>query len=471
MKKSLFQKILTKYLLMGLLSIIILSSIGAYYIEKQLVGLFVKNVYDETVQQTEKMSFSSLPVSTQQKILQNNFTYGNNKEDPHIWIFDENGIILAGDHIYPSDFTPEEVLSFEKAIKGNPPYMVTTLSRRLKDKNIIICFRIESAESPKLILLAFPKDVVFPYRTPFHEILFLMLLILFVISLTPLLFYRFSVYKPVMNLVNGVEEFSHGNLEYKIPEHSETVLGYVARSLNFMADRLNKDGQYQRRVLSNISHDFKSPITSIKGYAGAMLDGTIPPEMHDKYLRIIHNEAGRLEKLTGNLNALSNLDQHKRELSVYSFDINKVLKSCGETFEGVLTTNGITLTYIFESEKQPVLADGQRIRQVIYNLLDNAIKFSPPNSTIIIGTSCKNDKVFVSVKDHGWGIKTESLSRIFDRFYKEDTSRGKDRQGTGLGLSIVKEIINAHDENINVISTEGVGTEFIFTLKRDRDEK
>ena len=115
-----------------------------------------------------------------------------------------------------------------------------------------------------------------------------------------------------------------------------------------------------------------------------------------------------------------------------------------------------------------VKADMEQIQQVLYNLLDNAIKFSNDDSSIQIETTVKIGKVFVSVKDHGTGIPKESLNKIWDRFYKIDTSRGKDRKGTGLGLSIVKEIINAHNQNIDVISTEGVGTEFIFTLEKSK---
>ena len=113
-----------------------------------------------------------------------------------------------------------------------------------------------------------------------------------------------------------------------------------------------------------------------------------------------------------------------------------------------------------------VMADRSKIQQVLYNLLDNAIKFSNPQSSITIETTDRYDKVFISVKDHGIGIPKKSLNKIWDRFYKSDLSRGKDKRGTGLGLSIVKEAIQAHDENINVISTEGVGTEFIFSLSK-----
>ena len=113
-----------------------------------------------------------------------------------------------------------------------------------------------------------------------------------------------------------------------------------------------------------------------------------------------------------------------------------------------------------------VYADKRKIQQVLYNLIDNAIKFSENESSITIEVSVKNEKVYISVKDHGIGIPRKDLNKIWERFYKSDLSRGRDKKGTGLGLSIVKEVIQTHDEHINVISTEGVGTEFIFSLSR-----
>ena len=150
------------------------------------------------------------------------------------------------------------------------------------------------------------------------------------------------------------------------------------------------------------------------------------------------------------------------------FDINETIKTTANTFEGICTERKIRLELILSGRELFVWADMEQIQQVLYNLLDNAIKFSEDNSSIILETTEKNGTVFVSVKDHGCGIPKESLSKIWDRFYKTDSSRGKDRKGTGLGLSIVKEILNAHNQNINVISTEGVGTEFIFTLEKAR---
>lgn len=201
-----------------------------------------------------------------------------------------------------------------------------------------------------------------------------------------------------------------------------------------------------------------------------MVDGTIPPEMHDKYLSILLNETERLTKLTNSLLTLNNLNTTGMVLEITDFDINKVIKDTIETFEGTCKNKMLKVNLVLSGKELFVSADMTRIQQVLYNLIDNAIKFSDNEKTIKIETTEKNDTAFVSVKDEGIGIPKDSLKHIFDRFYKTDLSRGKDKKGTGLGLSITKEIIKAHHENINVISTEGVGTEFIFTLPKSKEE-
>ena len=148
------------------------------------------------------------------------------------------------------------------------------------------------------------------------------------------------------------------------------------------------------------------------------------------------------------------------------FDLNLVIKRIIETFEGTCKSKEIKFHLTFSDKSIIVNADLEKISQVLYNLVDNAIKFSHHNSTIYIQVNERGEKVFISVKDTGIGIPKESISKIWERFYKTDLSRGKDKKGTGLGLSIVKEIINAHQENIDVISTEGVGTEFTFSLTK-----
>ena len=162
---------------------------------------------------------------------------------------------------------------------------------------------------------------------------------------------------------------------------------------------------------------------------------------------------------------LNSLDS-KGYLSRTSFDINRVIKDTAASFEGTCDARNIDFDLTFADNIQMVYADLGKIQQVLYNLIDNAIKFSHPDSTIYIQVSAQYEKLFVSIKDTGIGIPRDSIKKIWERFYKTDLSRGKDKKGTGLGLSIVKEIIQAHGENIDVVSTEGVGTEFIFSLPR-----
>ena len=260
-------------------------------------------------------------------------------------------------------------------------------------------------------------------------------------------------------------------MHYEFQIDSDDEIGYLAACLNYMASEIARAEDNQKKFVANVSHDFRSPLTSIKGYLEAMLDGTIPPEMHEKYLGIVLNETERLTKLTNSLLTLNNLNTKGMLLEKTDFDINNVIRNIAASFEGSCLKKKLAIEVILTGEEMYVNADMEKIKQVIYNLLDNAIKFSHHDSVITIETTEKKNKIFVSVKDNGIGIPKDDLKLIFDRFYKSDLSRGKDKKGTGLGLSIVKEIINSHNENINVISTEGVGTEFVFSLPMSKHQK
>ena len=236
-----------------------------------------------------------------------------------------------------------------------------------------------------------------------------------------------------------------------------------------MARELRTLEEDERKFISNISHDFRSPLTSVKGYVEAMKDGTIPVEMQEKYFDIILFETERLTKLTTNLLDINKYGQGGLIMDISDFDINGVIKNTAATFEGACVKKNIMIDLVLTGETMLVTADMSKIQQVLYNLIDNAIKFSNEHSSIKIETTDRGEKIFVSVKDTGIGIPKNSVNKVFERFYKTDLSRGKDKKGTGLGLAIVKEIIQAHKENINVISTEGVGTEFIFSLTKARE--
>ena len=322
------------------------------------------------------------------------------------------------------------------------------------------------------VVIHYPMQNITASCNSLLNISYLMLVILFLLSLIILIFFTEMVYLPLRKITEATEQYAAGNMHYEFQVESEDEIGYLAASLNYMASEIARAEDTQKKFVANVSHDFRSPLTSIKGYLEAMLDGTIPPELHEKYLNIVLNETERLKKLTDSLLILNNLNTKGMMLQKTTFDINSVIRNTAATFEGTCKKKTIAIELILTGDELYVTADVDKIQQVLYNLLDNAIKFSHQNSIIKIETTEKHNKVFISVKDSGIGIPKDDLKLIWDRFYKSDLSRGKDKKGTGLGLSITKEIINAHGEHINVISTEGVGSEFIFSLPvADSDEE
>lgn len=294
---------------------------------------------------------------------------------------------------------------------------------------------------------------------------YLTLAIVLILSSAFLVLYFFQVHRPIKEITRATNEYSKGNLSYHVkPMHNDEI-GRLGMSLDYMASQLNESDKFQQKFLSNISHDFRSPLTSIKGYLEAIQDGTIPPEMLDKYVGIMLFETERLTKLTSNILTLNELDPKSVRLDISTFDLNSIIRHTVETFEGTCKKKGIKFNITYANSVQNVKADKGRIQQVIYNLIDNAIKFSKENSYIYITVKEKGEKAQISIKDTGCGIAKEDIDKIWDRFYKSDSSRGRDKKGSGLGLSITKEVIQAHGENIDVVSTVGVGTEFIFTLE------
>lgn len=273
-----------------------------------------------------------------------------------------------------------------------------------------------------------------------------------------------AIIRPINKINKAVKEYSAGNLGYTVEVDSNDEIGLLATALNDMSSELEKTEEYQKRLIANVSHDFRSPLTSIKGYIEAILDGTIPTELQEKYLNIVLMEAKRLTGLTEELLELNKMDSGKINLDLQSWDMNRLIKDTVASFEQRCIQRNITLELILENEDSIVLVDKPKIQQVLYNLVDNAIKFSSNDSEIVIETTKNKDKLLISVKDNGCGIASDELKSIWERFYKSDSSRGRDKLSSGLGLSIVKEIIQLHNENINVVSTQDAGTTFIFTL-------
>ncbi len=380
-----------------------------------------------------------------------------------IWVMDRHGNILVdSDGKRDGDIIP----GFDPTATGNRSYMTGSYFGSFSYPVLSVSAPITgNYRTYGYVVIHLPMERVQDSANEILNIVYITFLIVFLLSLSLLLTFSLAVYRPLRAVTEGARRFAEGDLSYRIPVDSHDEMGYLADTMNRMAERLERAEDDERRFIANVSHDFRSPLTSIKGFLEAILDGTIPPEMHEKYLRRVISETDRLTKLTQGMLTLTSLDAD-RGLRRSNFDINRVIQDTAASFEGQCLEKNIRLDLSFAVEHEMVYADLGRIQQVLYNLIDNAIKFSPQESSIDIQSYEKHGKVFVSVKDRGCGISRKDQAHVFDRFYKSDQSRGRDKKGTGLGLSIAKEIIQAHGENIDLISTEGVGSEFIFSLPR-----
>lgn len=467
MKHKLYRRFFLVYLLIGILGLFITALGGSFLVEKHLKELVATSLKKGAQQiASEEFLREDIPEAPPESIA----IYLSSVAaalDADVWVIDENNRVIL-DSLDPNcHLHPRLLKEFDPEDWKDSTYCSGDFYGSFQNPHISVLAPINDGQDG-YVAIHYLTTNLYQRRSSIQEIMLMIVTLVYGLSFFMLLIFRKYVNEPLRQIAHGCTEYANGNLAYTIPVNSDDELGYLSQTLNYMAERLNQSGKYQREFISNVSHDFRSPLTSIRGYVGAMLDGTIPPEMQEKYLNVISYETERLEKLTKSLLALNALDAGKRNLHPQSFDINDVLKTTAAVFEGIGTRRKISLKLLLSGTELFVYADKEQIQQVVYNLLDNALKFSGPNSTVTLETTLKNGRVFVSVKDQGEGIPKESIPKIWERFYKTDTSRGRDRKGSGLGLSIVREIINAHGQTINVISTEGVGTEFIFTLEKSK---
>ena len=421
------------------------------------------NLYREAnaIAQTYGINFFSKDLTKEEFQLQ--LATQSTYNETEIWIVNTKGAILLDSTNFLGmgyRFENFDILDF-----GNQYYMVGNFYNFFPEKTLTVFAPITFGYKVRgYVLIHKPMQSLVSTTNRFTMIGYQTLGLVALAALFILLLFTLVVFVPIRKIANAANRFVNGEFDKPIDIHSNDEIGYLAASINYMANELHTLEDDQKKFISNVSHDFRSPLTSIKGYIEAMLDGTIPVEMQEKYLNIILFETERLNKLTKSLLELNRFGSRGVMLDVTTFDINSTIRTTILTFEGVCTKKHLSFDLTLTDDKLYVKADYGKIQQVLYNLIDNAIKFSHDNAFIYIETTTKNEKVFISVKDTGIGIPKDSINKIWERFYKSDLSRGKDKKGTGLGLAIVKEIINAHDENINCISTEGVGTEFIFTL-------
>lgn len=469
MKHTIYYKFILGYILFGLLGILIIDMWTSKETLHTLTSDKASVLYSDGITIVNDYFKDGLGENIPEDITNILDTTANLLE-ARLWIIKDNGQILYDSHASQKHMVIQE---FDSTDFGNKYFMIGHFYDTFSEETLSVITPITNNFSTDGYLLIHQQtETIARNENSVIVVVYKTFLIIFLISLLILLLFTLIVFIPLKKISRAAGEYAKGNLTYDGLKDftSEDEIGRLGVSLSFMASELYNLEEDQKKFIANVSHDFRSPLTSIKGYIEAMMDGTIPPELQNKYLNIVLFETERLTKLTENLLNLNAWDTRGNRLEITDFNLYSLIKPIITTFEGKCEKKHITIELVLGSRNYTVSADRDKIQQVIYNLVDNAVKFSHNDSAINIKITDRYEKIFISIKDSGIGIPKESLKKIWERFYKTDLSRGKDKTGSGLGLSITREIIQAHNENINVISTEGAGTEFIFTLQKSKKQ-
>lgn len=298
-----------------------------------------------------------------------------------------------------------------------------------------------------------------------YEIVWLSAIVAVIVAAIIIYYFAKKIIINPLNEINiAARRLARGDVGKRVNITSNDEIGELAHSFNVMAESIEESDKNRRDFISNVSHELRSPITSIKGFVAGILDGVIPKDKENYYLNIVYDEIRRLSRLVIDLLDISAMEEGKFKLNMVEFDINILIKQCIAKFDGKIRNKGVNVEVTFGREHEFVYADRDRLIQVLTNIIDNAMKYSNDNGNIKITTNDKGSKVYVSVFNNGPLLKDEELVRIWDRFYKSDKAR-TNKDSTGLGLPIVRLILAQHGEDIWV-NNEQDGVRFTFTISK-----
>ena len=334
--------------------------------------------------------------------------------------------------------------------------------------NPLIYSRGESADNIEHvgILLVCYNEKANIHTVNMVKVISLASLLIMIVTLVALYVITESIAAPLRQMSAATKKFAAGKFDTRIPVNGNDEISELARSFNTMAESLANMEYMRSSFLANVSHDLRTPMTTISGFIDGILDGAIPPEKHEYYLKIVADEVRRLSRLVSQLLDISRLEAGNRKFEKTAFDICEMARIILLSFENKIEEKKLDVEFNASAERLFVYSDKDAINQVLYNICDNAVKFSREGGKYIINITDVQDKVKVSVYNEGIGIAEEDLPHVFDRFYKSDKSRGLDKMGVGLGLYISKTIMDNLDEKISVKSEYEKYCMFEITLSK-----
>ena len=279
-----------------------------------------------------------------------------------------------------------------------------------------------------------------------------------------------NMVRPLQEMLAATQSFSKGEFSIRVPVEGDDEIAMLAAAFNSMASSLAVMESTRRSFTANVSHELKTPMTTIGGFIDGILDGTIPPERQGYYLRIVSGEVQRLSRMVQSMLAIARIEAGELTIAPVPVEITDIVTRTVFTFEQRLEGKQIEVRGL-DAEKHLVEADADLIHQVVYNLVDNAVKFVDQGGYLEFAYHTEGNMTFISVKNSGAWVAPEEIPKLFDRFYKSDKSRSLDKNGVGLGLSIVKTIMNLHNGDIYIRSEPGQYTEFVFSLPTSVQKK
>ena len=362
---------------------------------------------------------------------------------------------------------PEEMMEKIDASDADYYHVFGTLGGMLDGKSYITVseMRNENGQPSGYLFLCSSGEQLTQFKQQFWSnfLLSACVMLLCASILTKLLMRKLT--DPLQKVTDAAQRFGGGDLSVRVEGvEGEGEVADLARTFNRMADNIQTNDNSRGQFMGNIAHELRTPMTTIKGFVDGMLDGTIPPDMQNHYLQLVSEETGRLARLIQNMLDLSKLESGEYQVNARMFNIWDTLTGVALSAEQRINDGMIEIEGLTMDEKALVYADPDLIHQVVYNLLDNAIKFTPAGGTIRFSVEKLGPETEIAVWNSGQGISPEALPYVFQRFYKEDRSRGLHARGAGLGLNICKVLVNLSGGQIRVESQQGEWCRFVFTL-------
>ncbi len=470
MFENIFSRLLFVYFLIIVVSFLVLG--GLLY---GLLGDYVASQKEEVLLHTgERVNaitsilFEDYTALAETLYRLNLEAYGANA-DALILIVDHTGTVFATSSEYFEHWEGKKLRKEQYAdvIEGKPQTKIGTFNGMFDNTVLTVGVPLKhQGDVMGAVFLHTPVPEIHKVRYEVFKLFMISMMVAILIALILILFLSRRISQPLKVINKAAKTIASGEFENRVPIESNDEIGELCKTFNSMAESLQNLESMRRSFIANVSHELRTPMTTISGFVEGIMDGTIPHENQNRYLKIVLDEARRLSRLVNDLLDLSKMEAGENVLEMRVFDINELIRVAIIKFETKIMEKNIHVNAYFEEENSSVRADVDSIQRVVTNLLDNAIKFCDFGKNIDITVTTKGGQVYVSIRDEGLGIPEKELNHIWERFYKTDKSRGKDKWGTGLGLAIVKSIILQHGRRIWVESVQDEYTRFTFTLEK-----